>query len=121
MVGFGVELGKRCIRVLLRGLFINRGKTLTRSASLTSAHRQKLRLSSSLMVGRRAKHGWLRPLGYEPDNPVLDNIADLRAATPTDAAKRVVPSVAEEYALVDEARSRMAATSFYMYFLTKPF
>lgn len=48
-------------------------------------------------------------IGHEPDNPVLDNIADLRAATPTDAAKRVVPSVAEEYALIDEARSRMAA------------
>ncbi|RNE48508.1 exodeoxyribonuclease VII large subunit [Corynebacterium alimapuense] len=48
-------------------------------------------------------------IGHEPDNPVLDNVADLRAATPTDAAKRVVPDVAEERALVAEARSRMAA------------
>ena len=48
-------------------------------------------------------------IGHEPDSPVLDNVADLRAATPTDAAKRVVPSVAEERAIVAEARSRMAA------------
>jgi len=48
-------------------------------------------------------------IGHEPDNPVLDNVADLRAATPTDAAKRVVPDVAEERALVAEARTRMAA------------
>lgn len=48
-------------------------------------------------------------IGHEPDNPVLDNVADLRAATPTDAAKRVVPDVAQEYALVGEARQRMNA------------
>lgn len=48
-------------------------------------------------------------IGHEPDNPVLDNIADLRAATPTDAAKRVVPDVIGEYELVGEARDRMAA------------
>ena len=48
-------------------------------------------------------------IGHEPDSPVLDNVADLRAATPTDAAKRVVPSVTEERAIVAEARSRMAA------------
>ena len=45
----------------------------------------------------------------EPDNPVLDNVADVRAATPTDAAKRVVPDMAEELALVSEARRRSAA------------
>ncbi|MDO5668575.1 MAG: exodeoxyribonuclease VII large subunit [Corynebacterium sp.] len=48
-------------------------------------------------------------IGHEPDNPVLDNVADLRAATPTDAAKRVVPDVAQERAILAEARSRMAA------------
>ncbi|UNU75928.1 exodeoxyribonuclease VII large subunit [Corynebacterium pseudodiphtheriticum] len=47
-------------------------------------------------------------IGHEPDSPVLDNVADLRAATPTDAAKRVIPDVAEERALLDEARARMA-------------
>lgn len=48
-------------------------------------------------------------IGHEPDNPVLDNVADVRAATPTDAAKRAVPDVAQERMLIDEARARMAA------------
>lgn len=48
-------------------------------------------------------------IGHEPDNPVLDNVADLRAATPTDAAKRVVPDVAAERALISELRSRSRA------------
>ncbi|WP_236684759.1 exodeoxyribonuclease VII large subunit [Corynebacterium uterequi] len=47
-------------------------------------------------------------IGHEPDNPILDNVADLRAATPTDAAKRVVPDAAEERALVREAQVRMS-------------
>lgn len=47
-------------------------------------------------------------IGHEPDNPVLDNVADLRAATPTDAAKKVVPDVAEERLILSQARSRMA-------------
>lgn len=48
-------------------------------------------------------------IGHEPDTPILDNVADLRAATPTDAAKRVVPDVLEERALIAEARARAAA------------
>ncbi|AEX69564.1 exodeoxyribonuclease VII large subunit [Corynebacterium diphtheriae] len=48
-------------------------------------------------------------IGHEPDNPVLDNVADLRAATPTDAAKKVVPDVAAERQLIAELRSRSAA------------
>lgn len=48
-------------------------------------------------------------IGHEPDNPVLDNVADLRAATPTDAAKRVVPDVAVEREFLAEGRARMAA------------
>ncbi|MDO5076426.1 exodeoxyribonuclease VII large subunit [Corynebacterium sp.] len=48
-------------------------------------------------------------IGHEPDNPVLDNVADLRAATPTDAAKRVVPDVVAERALIEELRQRSAA------------
>ncbi|AJE82675.1 exonuclease VII large subunit XseA [Streptomyces albus] len=36
-------------------------------------------------------------IGHEPDNPLLDHVADLRASTPTDAAKKVVPDVGEEY------------------------
>ena len=35
-------------------------------------------------------------IGHEPDSPLLDLVADVRASTPTDAAKLVVPDVAEE-------------------------
>lgn len=41
-------------------------------------------------------------VGHEPDNPLCDLVADVRAATPTDAAKRIVPDAAAEQALVDE-------------------
>ncbi|MDQ1616856.1 MAG: exodeoxyribonuclease large subunit, partial [Actinomycetota bacterium] len=33
-------------------------------------------------------------IGHEPDSPLCDLVADLRAATPTDAAKRIVPDAA---------------------------
>jgi exodeoxyribonuclease VII large subunit len=46
-------------------------------------------------------------IGHEADRPLLDEVADLRASTPTDAAKRVVPDVAEELARVQQARARM--------------
>lgn len=48
-------------------------------------------------------------IGHEPDNPLSDYVADLRAATPTDAAKRIVPDVAAERARVHELRERSAA------------
>ena len=47
-------------------------------------------------------------IGHENDRPLLDEVADLRASTPTDAAKRVVPDVAEQLALVRDARARLA-------------
>lgn len=43
-------------------------------------------------------------IGHEPDSPILDLVADFRASTPTDAAKRVVPDVAEEMDRVAELR-----------------
>lgn len=46
-------------------------------------------------------------IGHENDRPLLDDVADLRASTPTDAAKRVVPDVADELARVQQVRSRM--------------
>jgi exodeoxyribonuclease VII large subunit len=46
-------------------------------------------------------------IGHEADRPLLDEVADLRASTPTDAAKRVVPDVAEELARVQQARGRI--------------
>ena len=45
-------------------------------------------------------------IGHENDHPLLDDVADLRASTPTDAAKRVVPDVAEQRAIVQQLRSR---------------
>lgn len=47
-------------------------------------------------------------IGHEADRPLLDEVADLRASTPTDAAKRVVPDVGEELAGIDQARARMS-------------
>jgi exodeoxyribonuclease VII large subunit len=46
-------------------------------------------------------------IGHEADRPLLDEVADLRASTPTDAAKRVVPDVHAEKALIEEARHRL--------------
>jgi exodeoxyribonuclease VII large subunit len=45
-------------------------------------------------------------IGHEPDTPLLDLVADLRAATPTDAAKLVVPDVTEELQRVVAVRDR---------------
>ncbi|HEV7827212.1 MAG TPA: exodeoxyribonuclease VII large subunit [Mycobacteriales bacterium] len=49
-------------------------------------------------------------IGHEPDTPLLDFVADLRASTPTDAGKRVVPDLAEELHRLDVARGRLRRT-----------
>ncbi|GAA5144352.1 exodeoxyribonuclease VII large subunit [Nocardioides marinquilinus] len=46
-------------------------------------------------------------IGHEPDQPLLDLAADVRASTPTDAAKLVVPDVAAEAHGVAAARERL--------------
>jgi exodeoxyribonuclease VII large subunit len=46
-------------------------------------------------------------IGHDNDRPLLDEVADLRASTPTDAAKRVVPDVTEELNCVSQARARI--------------
>src|SRR5215217_4081791 len=46
-------------------------------------------------------------IGHEPDQPLLDLVADVRASTPTDAAKLVVPDVAEELRIVAVGRDRL--------------
>src|SRR5690606_771576 len=55
----------------------------------------------------RAVHAASTPvvsaIGHEPDVPLLDLVADLRASTPTDAAKRVVPDALEEQVGLDGA------------------
>ena len=45
-------------------------------------------------------------IGHEEDQPLLDLVADLRASTPTDAAKRVVPDVREELVRLGDVRDR---------------
>ncbi|MEV6248121.1 exodeoxyribonuclease VII large subunit [Streptomyces sp. NPDC051742] len=49
-------------------------------------------------------------IGHEPDSPLLDLVADLRASTPTDAAKKVVPDVGEELERVRGLRDRALRT-----------
>ncbi|MDT5034596.1 MAG: exodeoxyribonuclease large subunit [Actinoplanes sp.] len=46
-------------------------------------------------------------IGHETDAPLLDYVADLRASTPTDAAKRIVPDLGEETELIHQARYRL--------------
>jgi exodeoxyribonuclease VII large subunit len=46
-------------------------------------------------------------IGHENDQPLLDLVADLRASTPTDAAKRVVPDVVEERKNIKTALDRI--------------
>ncbi|CAM5267783.1 exodeoxyribonuclease 7 large subunit [Streptomyces spiroverticillatus] len=49
-------------------------------------------------------------IGHEPDSPLLDLVADVRASTPTDAAKKVVPDVGEELDRVQGLRDRALRT-----------
>jgi exodeoxyribonuclease VII large subunit len=46
-------------------------------------------------------------IGHESDNPILDLVADFRASTPTDAAKRIVPDAADERVRIQQARQRL--------------
>lgn len=59
----------------------------------------------------RAVHAATTPvvsaIGHEPDSPILDLVADVRASTPTDAARQIVPDVAEEAQRVLQTRERM--------------
>ncbi|WP_433477189.1 exodeoxyribonuclease VII large subunit [Spirillospora sp. CA-142024] len=45
-------------------------------------------------------------IGHEQDSPILDLVADVRASTPTDAAKKAVPDVREQLQLVRQLRDR---------------
>ena len=46
-------------------------------------------------------------IGHEQDSPLLDLVADIRASTPTDAAKRIVPSLREQQDLIAGMRRRL--------------
>jgi exodeoxyribonuclease VII large subunit len=46
-------------------------------------------------------------IGHEQDSPLLDHVADVRASTPTDAAKLLVPDLAEQLVLIDALWARV--------------
>jgi exodeoxyribonuclease VII large subunit len=46
-------------------------------------------------------------IGHENDRPLTDEVADLRASTPTDAAKKVVPDAVEERKKLAQALERI--------------
>lgn len=46
-------------------------------------------------------------IGHEADSPLMDHVADLRASTPTDAGKRIVPDVAEERRMFTQIRAQL--------------
>ncbi|MGO1946029.1 exodeoxyribonuclease VII large subunit [Brachybacterium alimentarium] len=46
-------------------------------------------------------------IGHEVDTPLIDLAADVRASTPTDAAKRVVPDIQAEFDQLDLGRTRL--------------
>jgi exodeoxyribonuclease VII large subunit len=49
-------------------------------------------------------------IGHESDRPLLDFVADLAASTPTDAAKRIVPDLADELRTVADSRARLRSS-----------
>lgn len=53
-----------------------------------------------------AKTPVISAIGHEKDAPLLDLVADLRASTPTDAAKQVVPDMAEEVRQIGQLQDR---------------
>jgi exodeoxyribonuclease VII large subunit len=60
-----------------------------------------------LRAVHKARTPVVSAIGHEPDSPLLDLVADWRASTPTDAAKRIVPDMAEESAQVRATRDRL--------------
>jgi exodeoxyribonuclease VII large subunit len=51
-------------------------------------------------------------IGHETDAPLVDYVADARASTPTDVAKRIVPDLAEETRVISQARARIGRVIF---------
>jgi exodeoxyribonuclease VII large subunit len=47
-------------------------------------------------------------IGHENDRPLTDEVADVRASTPTDAAKLIVPDVVEERKKIAQALERIS-------------
>lgn len=60
-----------------------------------------------IRVAAAARTAIVSAIGHEPDSPLLDLVADVRASTPTDAAKLIVPDMLQERSRVLEARARL--------------
>jgi exodeoxyribonuclease VII large subunit len=61
---------------------------------------------SLVRLAANCKKPIVSAIGHEQDTPLLDLVADLRASTPTDAAKRVVPDIREEIEKIRQLRNR---------------
>ena len=61
---------------------------------------------SLVRLAANCKKPIVSAIGHEQDTPLLDLVADLRASTPTDAAKRVVPDIKEELEKIRQLRNR---------------
>jgi len=59
------------------------------------------------LIGFSDEGGGRAAAGHEDDWTLLDLVADLRASTPTDAAKKVVPDVREQMQLINVNIERM--------------
>jgi exodeoxyribonuclease VII large subunit len=46
-------------------------------------------------------------IGHEEDRPLIDYVADYRASTPTDAARKIVPDVLQELSDLRNTRARL--------------
>lgn len=62
---------------------------------------------SLVRAAAQARTPIVSAIGHEEDAPLLDFVADYRASTPTDAARRIVPDLQEEFLGVQGARSRL--------------
>lgn len=62
---------------------------------------------SLLRVVFAARTPVVSAIGHENDQPLLDYVADVRASTPTDAGKRIVPDVQDERLRLLQARAAL--------------
>ena len=62
---------------------------------------------SLVRVVAQAQTPIVAAIGHEEDKPLIDEVADFRASTPTDAARRIVPDVLQEISNLRNARVQM--------------
>src|SRR5216684_4035508 len=85
------------------GLICGRDSAAEKDVLRNSAHRWP---AVQFRAVSAAKSPVVSAIGHEQDTPLLDLVADVRASTPTDAARRIVPDVSEQLALITQLRGR---------------